>query len=67
MGLGTPVNFVPLQVDTTSYKTWVSSVKNKQNPSVFNYNIKDSKTAEESGEWDTVVDEEGTISGNVFI
>ena len=66
MGLGTPVNFVPLQVDTTSYKTWVSSVKNKQNPSVFNYNIKDSKTAEESGEWDTVVDEEGTISGNVL-
>ena len=66
LGLGTPVNFAPLQIDTTSYKSWVSSVKNEQNPSVFNYNVKDSKTAEESGEWDTVIDEEGTISGNVL-
>lgn len=65
-GLGTPVNFAPLQIDTTTYKTWVSSVKNKQNPTVFNYNIKDSETGEESGEWDTVIDEEGTISGNVL-
>lgn len=66
LGLGTPVNFAPLQIDTTSYKSWVSSVKNKQNPSVFNYNVKESETGEESGEWDTVVDEEGTISGNVL-
>ena len=65
-GLGTPVNFAPLQIDTTTYKIWVSSVKNKQNPTVFNYNIKDSETGEESGEWDTVIDEEGTISGNVL-
>ena len=66
LGLGTPVNFAPLQIDTTSYKSWVSSVKNEQNPSVFNYNVKESETGEESGEWDTVVDEEGTISGNVL-
>jgi hypothetical protein len=44
----------------------VSSVKNEQNPSVFNYNVKESETGEESGEWDSVVDEEGTISGNVL-
>ena len=66
MGFGTPVNFVPLQVETTSYKTWVSSVLNEDNPSIFSYNIKESKTGEETGEWDTVVDEEGTISGNVI-
>ena len=66
LGLGTPVNFAPLQIDTTSYKSWVSSVKNEQNPSVFNYNVKESETGEESGEWDTVIDEEGTISGNVL-
>ena len=66
LGLGTPVNFAPLQIDTTSYKSWVSSVKNEQNPSVFNYNVKESETGEESGEWDSVVDEEGTISGNVL-
>ena len=66
LGLGTPINFAPLQIDTTSYKSWVSSVKNEQNPSVFNYNVKESETGEESGEWDSVVDEEGTISGNVL-
>ena len=66
MGFGTPVNFVPLQIETTSYKTWVSSVLNEENPSIFNYNLKDSKTGKESGDWDTVVDEEGTISGNVI-
>ena len=66
LGLGTPVNFVPLQVDTTSYKTWVSSASNEENESTFSYDKKDSKTYEEPGEWDTVVDEEGTISGNII-
>ena len=66
LGLGTPVNFAPVQVETTSYKSWVSSVLNKKNPSIFSYNIKDSKTGEEDGGWDTVVDNEGTISGNVI-
>ena len=65
-GLGSPVNFVPLQVDTTSYKTWVSSASNEDNESTFSYDKKDSKTYEEPGEWDTVVDEEGTISGNII-
>ena len=65
-GLGTPTNFVPLQIDTTSYKTWVSSASNKDNDSSFSYDKKDSKTSEEPGEWDTVVDEEGTISGNII-
>ena len=67
MGFGTPVNFVPLQVETTSYKTWVSSVLNEDNPSIFSYNLKDSKTGKDYGDWDTVVDEEGTISGNVIL
>ena len=66
MGFGTPVNFIPLQVETTSYKTWVSSVLNEENPSIFNYNLKESKTGKESGDWDSVIDEEGTISGNVI-
>ena len=66
LGLGTPSNFVPLQVDTTTYKSWVASASNKENPSTFSYDKKDSKTHEEPGEWDTVVDEEGTISGNVI-
>ena len=66
LGLGTPVNFIPLQVETTSYQTWVSSILNEDNPSIFSYNIKESKTGKESGEWDTVVDEEGTINGNVI-
>ena len=65
LGLGTPVNFVPLQIDTTSYKTWVASASNKDN-SAFSYDKGDSKTSEEPGEWDTVVDEEGTISGNII-
>ena len=66
LGLGTPVNFVPLQIDTTSYKSWVSSASNKDKSNSFSYDKKDSKTAEDPGEWDTVVDEEGTISGNVI-
>ena len=66
LGLGTPVNFVPLQIDTTTYKTWVASVLNEESPETFSYDKKDSKTAEEKGEWDTVVDEEGTINGNVL-
>ena len=66
LGLGTPVNFVPLQVDTTSYKSWVASATIKENPSTFSYDKKGSKTYQEPGEWDTVVDEEGTISGNVI-
>ena len=44
----------------------MSSVKNEQNPSVFNYNVKESEIGEEPGEWDTVIKEEGTISGNVL-
>ena len=66
LGFGTPVNFVPLQVETTSYKTWVTSVLNENNPSIFSYNLKESKTAKEPGDWDTVVDEEGTVNGNVI-
>ena len=66
LGLGTPVNFLPLQIDTTTYKTWVASVLNKESPSTFSYDKKESKTSEEKGEWDTVVDEEGAISGNVI-
>ena len=66
LGLGTPVNFAPLQVDTTSYKTWVTSVLNEDNPSSFSYNLQESKTGKESGDWDTVADEEGTVSGNVI-
>jgi len=62
LGLGTPVNFSPLQVETSSYKTWVTSVLNENNPSTFSYNLQDSKTGKESGDWDTVVDEEGSIS-----
>ena len=65
-GLGTPVNFVPLQIDTTSYKSWVASSSNEDSSSAFSYDKTDSKTSEEPGEWDTVVDEEGTISGNVI-
>ena len=61
LGLGTPVNFVPVQVETTSYKSWVSSILNEANPSTFSYNMKDSSTAEEIGEWDTVEDECGAI------
>ena len=38
VGFGTPVNFAPLQIETTSYKTWVSSVLNEDNPSIFSYN-----------------------------
>lgn len=30
LGLGTPVNFAPVQVETTTYKSWVSSVLNKK-------------------------------------
>ena len=66
LGLGTPVNFSPLQVETSSYKTWVTSVLNENNPSTFSYNLQDSRTGKESGDWDTVVDEEGSISGNVI-
>ena len=66
LGLGTPVKFAPVQVETTSYKTWVSSVLNKKNPSIFAYNIKESSTGEEEGDWDSIVDNEGTISGNVI-
>ena len=66
LGVGNPINFVPLQVETTSYKTWILSVLNEDYPSVFSYNLKDSKTGKESGGWDTVVDEEGTISGNII-
>ena len=66
LGLGTPTNFVPVQVETTTYKSWVTSVLNTQNPSIFAYNAKESKTAEEEGDWDTIVDSDGTISGNVI-
>ena len=40
LGLGTPVNFLPLQIDTTTYKTWVASVLNKESPSTFSYDKK---------------------------
>lgn len=66
LGLGTPVIFVPVQVETTSYKSWVTSILNKKNPSIFAYNIKESKTGEEEGDWDSILDNEGTISGNVI-
>ena len=66
LGLGTPANFAPVQAETTTYKSWVTSKSNKNNPSIFAYNIKDSKTGEEQGDWDSVVDSDGTISGNVI-
>ena len=66
LGLGTPVNIVPVQVETNSYKSWVSSILNEKNPSFFSYNLKESKTAVEEGGWDSVVDNEGTISGNII-
>jgi len=66
LGLGTPMNFAPLQVETTSYKSWIISILNKKNPSIFSYNIKESKTGEEEGDWDSIVDNEGTISGNII-
>ena len=66
LGLGTPVNFAPVQAETTSYKSWVLSVSNEANPSIFAYNIKESKTGVEDGDWDSVVDSDGTISGNVI-
>ena len=66
LGLGTPVNIVPVQVETNSYKSWVSSILNEKNPSFFSYNLKESKTAVEEGGWDSVVDNQGTISGNII-
>ena len=67
IGFGTPVNFIPLQVETTSYKSWIfSSVLNKKSSSAFSYDKTASKSAEEPGEWDTVVDQAGTISGNII-
>lgn len=65
-GLGTPINFIPLQIETTSYKTWVLSILNEEIPSLYSYNLKESKTGKDQGEWDTVIDEEGSISGNVI-
>ena len=66
LGLGTPVNIAPVQVETNSYKSWVTSILNKNNPSFWSYNLKESKTAVEEGGWDSVVDNEGTISGNII-
>ena len=66
VGLGTPVNFVPLQIETTSYKSWIiSSSLNKKSSLVFSYDKTSSKTSQESNDWDTVVDQTGTISGNI--
>ena len=68
IGLGNPVNFIPLQIETTSYKSWVLSSENNKGKKrlAFSYNKKESETSEESGKWDTVVDQSGTISGNVI-
>ena len=67
VGFGTPVNFIPLQIETTSYKSWVlSSTLHKKNSQAFSYDKTASKTSEEPGDWDTVVDQAGTISGNIL-
>ena len=67
VGFGTPVNFIPLQIETTSYKSWVlSSTLHKKVSQAFSYDKTGSKTAEEPGDWDTVVDQAGTISGNIL-
>lgn len=67
MGFGTPANFIPLQVETTSYKTWILSILNEDYPSIYSYNLRESSTGKESGDWDSVIDEEGKISGNVIL
>ena len=67
VGFGTPVNFVPLQIETTSYKSWIiSSSLNQKSSLVFSYDKTSSKTSEETNDWDTVVDQVGTISGNIL-
>ena len=67
VGFGTPVNFVPLQIETTSYKSWIiSSTLNQKSSLVFSYDKTSSKSAEDPGDWDTVVDQAGTISGNII-
>ena len=66
-GFGKPVNFIPLQIETTSYKSWVlSSTLHKKNSQTFSYDKTASTTSEEPGDWDTVVDQAGTISGNIL-
>ena len=67
VGFGTPVNFIPLQIETTSYKSWVlSSTLHKKNSQTFSYDKTASKTCEEPGDWDSIVDQAGTISGNIL-
>ena len=67
VGFGSPINFIPLQIETTSYKSWViSSTLNEKSSSLFSYNKISSKTFEDTNEWDTVVDLEGSISGNII-
>ena len=67
VGFGTPVNFIPLQIETTSYKSWiVSSSLDSKNTLAFSYDKKSSSTSEDTENWDTVVDQEGTISGNII-
>ena len=61
LGFGTPTKFIPVQVDTTTYKTCVISNEIEKNFN-FSYNIKNSTTAKETGEWDSVIDDEGILS-----
>lgn len=67
LGLGLPPTFVPVQIDTTSYKTWVASsdCEHELCPKVFTYSKDESKSAVDEGDSDEVADEEGTVYGNV--
>ena len=63
IAFGQKDNLLPLQIETTSYKTWVPS--SKDNKKYF-YDKDKSESHEEPGEWDTIIDEEGVISGNII-
>ena len=66
IGLGTPINFFPVQVDTTTYKSWVPSSECEEIKSIFSYNPLNSSSSVKTDEWGEVVDEQGTAYGEVI-
>ena len=64
LGIGTPINYFPVQIDSVTTKTWVPSLDCENCNSLFKYNSSNSNTSKISPNLKKVYDMDGIIEGS---
>ncbi|MCQ2816957.1 MAG: A1 family peptidase [archaeon] len=66
VGLGTPYTMFPLKIDLSSQSTWVPSTKCENCVSSVKYDPNKSSTKNEFFDMDTIINEEGSVTGEIL-